>query len=120
MATPHLTGPDFLGFQVIDPDAAAAFYEGTLGLTVQTRTPEAVIFATPVPFALRLPLGDLAGGLARGVAVWFGCDDVDAMHRRLSDVPDVQVASEPEPGPFGRHFAATDPFGHALVIHAGA
>ena len=120
MTTPHLLGPDFVGFQVADLDAAARFYEDVLGLPVERRTAEAVVFATPTPFALRLPLGLLDGPLGRGVAVWFAADDVAAMHRRLSETPGVVLRGAPTPGPFGLHFAAQDPFGHALVIHEAA
>ncbi len=73
--------------------------------------------AKPIPLAGRKPLVDLdvAGGqLGWGAAIWFACDDADALHERLK-AEGVGVLSPPKPGPFGRHFAFRDPFGHAVT-----
>ena len=57
---PRLTGPDFIGIQTEDLQAAHAFYGDRLGLPVLQQTPDAVVFdSKPVPFAVRKPLMDL-------------------------------------------------------------
>ena len=117
---PHLIGPDFIGLQVEDLAAARAFYTEVVGLTPAAQTPpDAVVFDTrPIPFALRRPLVDLTATapLGHGVALWFGCDDADALHARLS-ARDVRIAYPPKDGPFGRYFAFEDPFGYTITAH---
>lgn len=72
----------------------------------------------PIPFALRRPLVDLAAvaRLGHGVALWFGCDDADALHDHLAG-QGVVIALPPKDGPFGRHFAFQDPFGYTITVH---
>ena len=117
---PHLIGPDFVSIQVEDLDAARAFYADVLGLRPAAGGPPgAVVFDTkPVPFAIRKPLVDLAATdkLGWGVAVWFGCDDADALHADLVR-RGVPIVFPPKDGPFGRYFSFRDPFGYSVTAH---
>lgn len=49
----HLIGPDFIGIQVEDLEAARSFYGEVLGLALAPRSPPgAIVFdSKPVPFA---------------------------------------------------------------------
>ncbi len=120
---PHLIGPDFIGFQVEDLEAARTFYTEVVGLKVVTNSPPgAVVFETgAVPFAVRKPLVDLenTGKLGSGVVIWFGCDDADALHDHLVE-HGTQIVFAPKDGPFGRYFAFRDPFGYTITPHTVA
>lgn len=115
-----LIGPDFIGLQAEDLDTARAFYGDRLGLEVMDSRPDAVVFnSKPIPFAVRKPLVDLdraEGHLGWGVALWFGCDDVDEMCDKLS-AEGVPIVFPPKDGPFGRYFAFRDPFGYTITAH---
>lgn len=117
---PRLIGPDFIGFQAADLDAARKFYTEVVGLTaIPDGPPDAVVFDTkPIPFAVRTPLVDLDAveTLGHGVAIWFGCDDADALHDHLAD-KNVSIVFPPKNGPFGRYFAFRDPFGYTITAH---
>jgi catechol 2,3-dioxygenase-like lactoylglutathione lyase family enzyme len=117
---PTLTGPDFIGIQAEDLQAARAFYADRLGLPVLQETPDAVVFGSkPIPFAVRKPLVDLAavqGKLGWGIALWFACDDADALHKTLV-AEGIAIAFPPKDGPFGRYFAFRDPFGYTITAH---
>lgn len=117
---PHLIGPDFIGIQVADLNAARAFYTEVVGLTAAPFAPPgAVVFQTaPVPFAVRLPVEgfDPSKALGHGIALWFGCDDADALHQHLI-AQGVTIAFAPKDGPFGRYFAFQDPFGYTITAH---
>jgi predicted enzyme related to lactoylglutathione lyase len=119
-----VTGPDFIGLQVRDVPAAAAFYEQRLGLRrAAVSPPGAVVFdTTPIPFAVREPLpGVSLDDVARpglGVAVWFKTSDAPALLDRLS-AAGVPIVKPIEQGPFGRHFAFADPEGYIITIHDG-
>ena len=113
----RLLGPDFIGLQADDLDAAEAFYGGRLGLGVVRRTPEAVVFdAKPAAFAVRKPLGPLAEQRGSGVGLWFACDDPQGLHDQLVGAG-VPILAAPAPGPFGVAFTFRDPFGYAVVAH---
>jgi predicted enzyme related to lactoylglutathione lyase len=118
-----LVGPDFVALQVRDLGASARFYRETVGLpTAPGGPPNAVVFATePIPFAVREPLVDLdaVDRLGWGVALWFGCDDPDALHARLV-AAGVTIAQEPIDGAFGRQFAFVDPDGYRITVHGAA
>jgi predicted enzyme related to lactoylglutathione lyase len=78
-----------------------------------------VFDSKPAPFAVRKPLVDLeaaAGKLGWGVALWFGCDDADALHEELK-AAGIAIAFPPKDGPFGRYFAFRDPFGYTITVH---
>ena len=82
----------------------------------------AVVFDTkPVPFAVRKPLADLneTDRLGWGVAIWFGCDDADALHDHLIE-HGTPIVFAPKDGPFGRYFAFRDPFGYTITPHTVA
>ncbi|WP_029350117.1 VOC family protein [Bosea sp. 117] len=117
---PRLIGPDFIGIQTDDLQAARAFYGDRLGLAVLQEGPEAIVFdSKPAPFAVRKPLVDLdaaQGRLGWGVALWFGCDDADALHGELK-AAGIAIAFPPKDGPFGRYFAFRDPFGYTITAH---
>ena len=117
---PHLIGPDFIGIQAEDLEAARTFYTEVVGLKVAAHSPPgAVVFETePVPFAVRTPLVDLkeTDRLGWGVAIWFGCDDADALHDHLVE-HGAPIVFAPKDGPFGRYFAFRDPFGYTITPH---
>jgi len=117
---PRLIGPDFIGIQTEKLDAARVFYRDVVGLTPSDHAPPgAVVFEThPIPFAVRVPADGFNGTAARGagVAIWFGCDDADALHAHLVD-HGVTIAFAPRDGPFGRYFAFVDPFGYTITAH---
>jgi predicted enzyme related to lactoylglutathione lyase len=120
---PHLIGPDFIGIQAEDLDAARTFYSEIVGLKVSANSPPgAVVFDTkPIPFAVRAPLVDLGNmdQLGLGVAIWFGCDDADALHDHLVE-QGTPIVFAPKDGPFGRYFAFRDPFGYTITPHTVA
>lgn len=117
-----VTGPDFLALQVRDLEKSAEFYEGTIGLTrAPAGPPGAVVFATsPIPFAVREPLPDVdLDSIDRpgiGVALWFNCDDSQALHDRLVE-SGVEILRSPAPSPFGLTFTFVDPEGYAVTMH---
>ncbi len=116
-----LIGPDFVALQVRDLEASARFYRDTVGLVVAPDAPpHAVVFKTsPIPFAVREPVVELAAvsRLGWGVALWFGCDDPDALHGELVGAG-VTIAQEPSDGAFGRQFTFVDPDGYAITAHS--
>ncbi|WP_077340164.1 VOC family protein [Pseudocolwellia agarivorans] len=116
----YLTGIDFVGIQADDLEAAKDFYHGKLGLNIIQGPPGAVVFdSKPVPFAVRKPLSDLSDAkdfLGAGVALWFSCDDADALHVELI-ADQVEIVFSPKDGPFGRYFAFRDPFGYTITVH---
>jgi predicted enzyme related to lactoylglutathione lyase len=120
---PHLIGPDFIGLQIEDLDAARTFYTDVVGLKPAERSPPgAVVFDTkPIPFAVRKPLAERKGtdGLGEGIALWFGCDDADALHAHLL-AHGTDIVFAPKDGPFGRYFAFRDPFGYTITPHTVA
>ncbi len=117
---PHLIGPDFIGIQTLELDAARTFYTDVVGLKPAVSSPPgAVVFDTaPIAFAVRTPLGVLpdAEQLGQGIALWFGCDDADALHDHLV-AHGVAIVFPPKDGPFGRYFAFRDPFGYTITPH---
>jgi len=117
---PKLTGPDFIGLQADDLDAARSFYGDRLGLPVLQQAPDAMVFdSKPIPFAVRKPLVDLdaaEGKLGSGVALWFACDDAETLHDQLQ-ADGVPIVFPPKDGPFGRYFAFRDPFGYTITVH---
>lgn len=117
---PRLIGPDFIGIQTKDLDAARIFYQDIFGLMPSAKAPTgAVVFETqPIPFAIRTPIEgfDDTAKLGVGIAIWFGCDDADKLHAHLSE-RGVMIAFSPKDGPFGRYFAFVDPFGYTITAH---
>ena len=116
-----VTGPDFIALQVLDLDAAAAFYENVVGLTrAPVSPPHAVVFATTPTFALRDPLpGVELAGVERpglGVVIWLHDPDALALHATLSDAG-VTIAQAPFEGPFGTTFSFIDPNGYTITVH---
>lgn len=118
---PHLIGPDFISIQAPDLNTAREFYNGKLGLPIMEGPPDTVVFASkPIPFAARKPLVDLDEAkdhLGWGVALWFACDDAEALHEKLK-ADGVPIVFPPKDGPFGRYFAFRDPFGYTITAHA--
>jgi predicted enzyme related to lactoylglutathione lyase len=117
---PHLIGPDLIGIQAGDVDAARRFCTEVVGLPVAPHgPPDAVIFATgPIAFAVRMPLPGFDAPAPRGggVGLWFACDDADAPHDHLA-ARDVPIVFPPEDGPFGRHFAFRGASGSRITAH---
>ena len=120
---PHLIGPDFIGIQAKNLEAARSFYTEIVGLKAAPHSPPgAIVFDTkPIPFAVRTPVVDLdaTGRLGWGISIWFGCDDADALHDHLID-QGVDMEFSPKDGPFGRYFAFRDPFGYTITAHTVA
>jgi predicted enzyme related to lactoylglutathione lyase len=120
---PHLIGPDFIGIQTEDLDAARTFYTEVVGLKAAPHSPPgAVVFDTkPISFAVRTPLVELKAkdNLGEGIAIWFGCDDADALHDHLVK-NGTAIVFAPKDGPFGRYFAFRDPFGYTITPHTVA
>jgi predicted enzyme related to lactoylglutathione lyase len=120
---PRLIGPDFIGIQAKDLDAARAFYQDVVGLTPSAKAPPgAIVFETqPIPFAVRTPIEgfDDTNKLGVGIALWFGCEDADELCAHLND-HGVSIAFPPKDGPFGRYFAFVDPFGYTITAHTVA
>ena len=116
----HLIGPDFISIQAHDLDAARAFYNEVVGLKLAAFSPPgAVVFDTgPVSFAVRTPIAELKNtqALGEGIALWFGCDDADALYGQLVD-HGTPIVFPPKDGPFGRYFAFRDPFGYTITAH---
>lgn len=115
---PHLIGPDFIGIQTTDLEGARAFYTDVVGLKSAPHSPPgAVLFDTsPIPFAVRTPLGPLGEAPGQGIALWFACDDADALHDHLV-ARGTPIVFPPKDGPFGRYFAFRDPFGYTITPH---
>ena len=118
-----LIGPDFLALQVRDMAASARFYQEVVGLEPDPQSPPAaVVFkTTPIQFAVREPMIDLAAvdRLGWGVSLWFACDDADALHDRLADAG-VTIILPLSDGAFGRQFTFTDPDGYSITAHSGS
>ncbi|MFK5980260.1 MAG: VOC family protein [Rhizobiaceae bacterium] len=115
----HLIGPDFIGIQAYDLDAARNFYSGVLGMEVIDGPPDAVVFdSKPIKFAVRTPLIDIKPDdkMGLGIALWFACDDAEALCEMLVE-KNVPIAFPPKDGPFGRYFAFIDPFGYTITAH---
>jgi predicted enzyme related to lactoylglutathione lyase len=116
----RLIGPDFIGIQTEDLEAARTFYKDVVGLVPSAKAPPgAVVFNTqPIPFAVRTPIEPLddTQKLGVGIALWFGCDNADELHAHLY-AHNVRIAFPPKDGPFGRYFAFVDPFGYTITAH---
>lgn len=113
-------GPSFIALQVRDLAASARYYRDMFGFEANAQNPPgAVVFKTsPIALALREPLRPLpeTGPLGTGMALWVSCDDADAFHDRIVE-RGGHVLSEPDDGPFGRFFTASDPDGYAITFH---
>jgi hypothetical protein len=92
-----------------------------LVVMMYVRYPLSLRNVKPVPFAVRTPLVDLkeTDRLGWGVAIWFGCDDADALHDHLIE-HGTPIVFAPKDGPFGRYFAFRDPFGYTITPHTVA
>ena len=117
---PHLIGPDFIGIRADELDAARSFYTEVVGRKAAPHSPpRAMVFDTkPIPFAVRTPVVDLAATdrLGWGIAIWFSCDDADALRDRLTE-QGTEIEFAPRDGPFGRYFAFRDPFGYTVTAY---
>jgi len=114
------SGPGFISLQVRDVPRSAAFYERYLGFARQAGPPAAVVFDTkPASFAVRPPLPGVdleSGSLGQGVGVWMHAPDAQAIHDTMV-ADDVDIASPPIDGPFGRTFTFVDPDGYLITLH---
>lgn len=116
-----IDGPDFVGLQVRDLEAAADFFEQHLGLRRQAGSPPgAVVFDTkPCPIAVREPLPgtDLdAGRPGLGVALWFSTADAHAMHGKLAE-EGIEILAPVTDSPFGPVFSFVGPEGYVMTVH---
>lgn len=116
-------GPDFIALQVKDVQAAAAFFEGQLGMRrAPSSPPGAVVFAGgPIPLAVREPLpgvdldGDARPGL--GVALWLRSTNAAQLREQLLTAGVAVTALQDSP--FGPTFTLTGPEGYRLTVHGG-
>jgi predicted enzyme related to lactoylglutathione lyase len=114
-------GPDFIALQAPDIEKSAQFYSEIVGLKRAPQSPpDAVLFlTTPIPFAVRKPLGNLPSGenqVGRGIALWFLCENSVELYERLKS-KGVVLLDEPAPGPFGMTFRFMDTDGYVITIH---
>ncbi|MEU6768996.1 VOC family protein [Streptomyces sp. NPDC046853] len=115
------TGVDFVSLQVSDLDKSRAFYCETLGLPAAPSSPPGaqLIASRPVFMALRTDITPEPGTAGRGVTLWIAVDDVDALHKAVTE-SGAKPETEPADGPFGRMFTVTDPDGYRLTLHDAA
>ena len=113
-------GPDFIALQVRDLEGSKRFYVEQLKLTPAKKSPPgAVLFdTTPIPFAIRNPMLDLAASehLGWGISLWLACDDAEIFHDRLK-AAGITILSPLQDGPFGRFFSFKDPDGYVITLH---
>ena len=116
---PTVKCPDFIALQVPDIEKSAKFYSEILGLKLAPQSPpDAKLFLTsPIPFAVRKPHQPLGNfPLGHGAAIWFLCDNSVELFNKLKE-NNVEVLTEPTPGPFGLTFHFKDPDGYVITIH---
>jgi catechol 2,3-dioxygenase-like lactoylglutathione lyase family enzyme len=118
----ELSGPAFVGFQVLDVQASADFYEKTLGFRRDPEDfPGAVAFLSyPIPFAVMQarPGVDL-DSLPRPhlvPAIWFKTANSQVVHDALVEAG-VTILRPPSDGRFGRQFTFVDLDGYAITIY---
>ena len=121
----RIIGPDFIALQVTDLEAAATFYESTLGLRcAEVSPPHAVVFDTkPIAFALREPIpgfdpDSVQPWAGAGIVLWLEVDDARQAHEELVSAG-VEIVTPPTPSPFGPMFVFRDPNGYAITLHGG-
>lgn len=122
MSNTGITGPGFLSFQVRDLEAAAHFYEHTIGLRRDPRAfPGAVAFLSiPIPFGLlaKRPEVDLDSlplpGL--GTALWLKAEDGQVAYEALRKAG-VSMVRELFDGPFGKTFIFSDLDGYRVTVY---
>ncbi|MGR4878258.1 VOC family protein [Streptomyces sp. LARHCF249] len=116
-------GPDFIALQVKDVQAAAAFFEGHLGMCrAPSSPPGAVVFADgPIPLAVREPLPgvDLDGDARRGLGVALWLRSTNAAQLREQLVTAGVAVTALQDSPFGPTFTFTGPEGYRLTVHGG-
>jgi len=93
---------------VEDVEAARAFYEGVLGLTVQRYHPTFVQFE-----GFAIAGGEPLGGRNETELYW-SVEDAEAAHRELSE--QAEVALPLTEMPYGKVFAVKDPAGRARFL----
>ncbi|HDZ81711.1 MAG TPA: VOC family protein [Roseobacter sp.] len=118
-AKQHIMGLTFAGLEVNDLEVSKTFYRDVLGFSEAPAVrPDAVIMKTADglgSFALKQPSGD-GPKSATAVALWFACDDVDALADRARKAG-APVPLAPQNGPFGKMTVVVDPNGHSLTFH---
>lgn len=114
-----VAGLSFVGLEVSDLNRSKTFYEDILGfVSVPAQRPDAVIMKTDDglgAFALKAP-SEAGPKPTSSIALWFCCDDIDALAERAQQVG-AEVVIPPQMGPFGRMTAIADPDGHTLTFH---
>ncbi len=112
-------GLSFAGLEVSDLTRSKTFYETVLGFAAApAERPDAVIMKTADglgAFALKKTSGE-GPRPSSSVALWFRCDDVDALAERVEQAG-AEIVMPPQPGPFGRMTTIVEPDGHALTFH---
>jgi predicted enzyme related to lactoylglutathione lyase len=109
----------FTMFPVQDAQRARAFYEGTLGLTVGSHSPNGVWTEYDLPGGGCLALfanKDIKSSGEAGASVAFEVDDLDALIARLKG-EGVRFKSEMVHSPVCRMSVILDSEGNAIILH---
>jgi len=109
----------FTMYPVKDPKRARSFYEGTLGLTVGSKSPNGVWTEYDLPGGGCLALfanEDIKPSSNSGGSVALEVEDLDALIARLKD-KDVQFKAEMIHSPVCRMSVILDSEGNSIILH---
>jgi catechol 2,3-dioxygenase-like lactoylglutathione lyase family enzyme len=110
----------FASLQVMDLDAATAFYTDKLGFEIAEKNPQACVFKYnqgQASFAIRTPLEPLEGrDLGVGAALWFAVEEDVAGLRDHFIAKGIATAGPVIATPFGRAFHIKDLDGYKLTF----
>ncbi|MEX1008123.1 MAG: VOC family protein [Acidimicrobiia bacterium] len=96
-------------------EACRAFYEGTLGLTIETEVPDHSVWFKAGEMTLGFHVGDPPGNPA-AINIGLVVDDVQSEFERLRDLG-VPVVREPyRPAWAAQATVIADPAGHAVTL----
>ena len=109
-----LTNIGYVGIIVKDVAEATAFYQDTLGFTLEGASPTMAQFETQGGAVLGVQISDLPGEQPFEVA--FIVEDVDATYAAWK-ARGVEMLEEPNDRPFGRTFVFRAPQGHLLRVY---
>ena len=110
-----ITGFGGIALHVGNFKRAVAFYRDVLGLDVEVVAPGHFAQIPAVNIALLGVGGRVTSG---GFHIELAVDDVDAWHKRLTELG-AKVTSEPTDQPWGtRDFYVEDPDGHELELQS--
>lgn len=113
-------GPlSFVFLVVPDMAAARAFYVETLGMEVETESPQFLQLKQPGGAGASLGIGVAEGQDTPQTAgleeIWWTVEDTDAVHAALVE-KGVRIVAAPKDQPFGRTCSFADPAGNILNV----